>query len=382
MEGTLDGQPRPSGSQAPADSPRGGEASADRPRRNEQPPPLESRLELCLRRRGFRIPAAWQPEAPTPSSPARDSAGDRGAGRSGQAPAGSRSRDPEPERGRVDNCGSSESEAGSESCLAWTGDPGRWKDDSKVETEGLENMPRLMSLAERATLLREFPWRDLVKSVYTQAKAAAKVQSSDMQVVVGTLGLRDTDGLKNYLTAWAAGSQRVKQTLAWELASPKQMCQMSRPGAWLGDVVFTDLLVVFGKRANMQYAAVGNKFYTWLGGALGVTALGTQSPAQPCVEFVPHGWAGLWVSRLWARRTRLQTMSAMSWSFCIGWRTRRTVASGWWRSVCWPPANWPPAVLAWSCSYEAYHCMVMLKQAGPMLVHQPAPGPPPADIFQ
>jgi len=287
VEGTLDGQPRPSGSQAPADSPRGGEASADRPRRNEQPPPLESRLELCLRRRGFRIPAAWQPEAPTPSSPARDSAGDRGAGRSGQAPAGSRSRDPEPERGRVDNCGSSESEAGSESCLAWTGDPGRWKDDSKVETEGLENMPRLMSLAERATLLREFPWRDLVRSVYRQAHAAAqvhrqahaaaKVQSSDMQVVVGTLGLRDPDGLKNYLTAWAAGSQRVRQTLAWELASPKQMCQMSRPGAWLGDVVFTDLLVVFGKRANMQYAAVGNKFYTWLGGALGVTALGTQN---------------------------------------------------------------------------------------------------------
>ncbi|MDA8584329.1 hypothetical protein N9L68_08830 [bacterium] len=58
----------------------------------------------------------------------------------------------------------------------------------------------------------------------------------------------------------------MEDVLAWRTyTNSTEMCEASRPGAWLGDVVYTVMLVELGfARPTVKYIPVGNDAYVQL----------------------------------------------------------------------------------------------------------------------
>jgi len=66
----------------------------------------------------------------------------------------------------------------------------------------------------------------------------------------------------NYLHQWSTESARVVEILKWTRCTASELCKQSRPGAWLGDCLYTEWLVRLGKASpNVEFLAVGNEYY-------------------------------------------------------------------------------------------------------------------------
>ena len=101
--------------------------------------------------------------------------------------------------------------------------------------------------------LRWLPWRQLCDHVLRQGSRH------------GALALATTEALRAYLVDWSESSAWVRDTLEWKY-TPTEMNDISRMGAWLGDVVHTELCVRAGTHnAWAQFVVVHNKCYKRLG---------------------------------------------------------------------------------------------------------------------
>ena len=78
--------------------------------------------------------------------------------------------------------------------------------------------------------MRSLPWRPLCEHVLRHGSRA------------GAPALTTAAELRAYLDDWSDGSVRVRDTLNWRY-SPSAMRDISRLGAWLGDLVNTELCV-------------------------------------------------------------------------------------------------------------------------------------------
>ena len=80
--------------------------------------------------------------------------------------------------------------------------------------------------------------------------------------------LRTAEDLRDYLQAWSGASKLVRHSLEWRY-TPADMCNISRLGAWLGDVVNTELCVrARTHRSGAAYVVVLNSSYKQLGSLL------------------------------------------------------------------------------------------------------------------
>ena len=72
--------------------------------------------------------------------------------------------------------------------------------------------------------------------------------------------LHDVSDVKRYLQNWRRQSCVVEDFMTWHCCSPTEMCEASRPGAWLADVLYTVMLVEQrSARPTVKYVAVGNE---------------------------------------------------------------------------------------------------------------------------
>ena len=102
----------------------------------------------------------------------------------------------------------------------------------------------------------------MAREVYVQYEAFERRCPEIAARMTQTEGLTERNAyIREYLEEWRSVSPSVAQLLDWSLASPSELCEISRPGAWLEDTLYTNELVKFGKRHNIQFQAVGNKFY-------------------------------------------------------------------------------------------------------------------------
>ena len=89
------------------------------------------------------------------------------------------------------------------------------------------------------------------------------VQSAALQSIEG--------GLRNVLQVWERSSPQVHGLLHWTEHTPKELCEKSRPGAFLSDCMLTEARVrTGGSRRNCQYFVAGNKELLVIAKALGI----------------------------------------------------------------------------------------------------------------
>ena len=123
--------------------------------------------------------------------------------------------------------------------LEWEGAPERCRDSSVLGTSlaayvfdnQLHLARRLCGTRAAEDLqLRTLPWRPLCEHVLSHGSRA------------GAPALTTAAELRDYLDRWSAGSALVRDTLEWRYA-PSAMRHMSQLGAWLGDLVNTELCI-------------------------------------------------------------------------------------------------------------------------------------------
>ena len=91
-----------------------------------------------------------------------------------------------------------------------------------------------------------------------------------LSAVVEAAGMSTLEDLASYLHDWRAVSERVQAVLDWQI-SAKEMCERSRPGAYLADCMITELKVrEQGSRSSVHYHAVGNGEYQIIGHEMGI----------------------------------------------------------------------------------------------------------------
>ena len=158
--------------------------------------------------------------------------------------------------------------------LKWTLDPETWKDPTTIgETLVAYVFDNELPLAGRLCETKGgaqdlqmcyLPWRPLCEHVLRHGKRP------------GAPALTTAEELKDYLRAWSHASMWVRDILEWKYTA-SEMCDISRLGAWLGDVVNTELRVrAHTHRSGVQYVVVHNSSYKVLGKRLGL-ASGTNS---------------------------------------------------------------------------------------------------------
>ena len=105
--------------------------------------------------------------------------------------------------------------------------------------------------------MRKLPWRPLCEHVYRYgARPRARPLNTPEQ-------------LKDYLEDWSGASPRVRAILRWDY-SPTAMCNISRLGAWLGDVANTERCMRAGThKSKAAYVVVHNSSYKHLADLLG-----------------------------------------------------------------------------------------------------------------
>ena len=123
--------------------------------------------------------------------------------------------------------------------LEWQRRPEHWRDASTlgaclasyVFDNQLPLAGRLCGTRGAQDLqMRLLPWRPRCEHVLRHGSRA------------GAPALTTAAELRDYLQAWSAASKLVRHSLEWRY-TPADMCNISRLGAWLGDVVNTELCV-------------------------------------------------------------------------------------------------------------------------------------------
>lgn len=154
--------------------------------------------------------------------------------------------------------------------LEWSADPVMWMGTSELRAEKLLGMPISQDIVrQRVLYMRDVPWRMIAAHVFSTVCAnpgtdiVCRVRHSCLHVIAC---------LKLYLEHWRSGSPVVEYVLAWRMyTNPTEMCEASRPAAWLADVVYTVMLVGLGfARPTVKYIPVGNYAYVQLADNLGV----------------------------------------------------------------------------------------------------------------
>ena len=140
-------------------------------------------------------------------------------------------------------------------------------------------LPLAMRLCDtrdaRDLMMRTLPWRPLCEHVLRHGSRA------------GAPALTTAAELRDYLHAWSGDSVLVRQTLEGRY-SPAEMCNISRLGAWLGDVVNTELCVrAHTHRSRAAYVLVMNSSYKELGTLLGLHS-GVNSSANNVGNIFEH----------------------------------------------------------------------------------------------
>ena len=164
--------------------------------------------------------------------------------------------------------------------LKWTTCPSKWKDNSPICAEHLHAAPLMQVLATSRNTFREIPWRGILEHVLTTAATHMRIPFDApnlISAVVETSGTSTVDRLASYLHDWRASSERVRAVLDWHF-SPKEMCERSRPGAYLADCMITELKVrEHGSRSSVHYHVVGNGEYQAMGHEMGIVQDGNSS---------------------------------------------------------------------------------------------------------
>ena len=157
--------------------------------------------------------------------------------------------------------------------LKWTTCPSQWKDSSQICATHHHAAPRMQAFATTLTTLREIPWRRILEHLLTTAAARMDISFDApklLSAVVEAAGMSTLEDLASYLHDWRAVSERVRAVLDWQI-SAKEMCEQSRPGAYLADCMITELKVrEQGSRSSVQYHAVGNGEYQIIGHEMGI----------------------------------------------------------------------------------------------------------------
>ena len=164
--------------------------------------------------------------------------------------------------------------------LKWSTSPARWKDSSPICAEHLHDAPLMQKLAISRTTLREIPWRRILEHVLTMAATNMSIPFDApklLSAVVEAARLSTLEHLASYLHDWRAISGRVQAVLDWH-SSPKEMCERSRPGAYLADCMITELKVhEHGANATVHYHVVYNAEYHAMGHEMGIVKNGNSS---------------------------------------------------------------------------------------------------------
>ena len=163
----------------------------------------------------------------------------------------------------------------SEWVMPWRKDPSDWVDykDSLVEImshfrDFEKEIPILLAMKENRTQLRDIPWKDIVKNI---AGGIARADSTlDSAGVILSI-----DELASYMLKWMDESKIVNDLIKWKIFKGDDIASklkvLSRPGAYLADLVYTVLLIERKKiRRNVKYVAIGNYAYTVLASQLEV----------------------------------------------------------------------------------------------------------------
>ena len=129
--------------------------------------------------------------------------------------------------------------------LKWTTCPSKWNDSSQIYATHLHAAPRMQAFATTLTTLREIPWRRILEHLLTTAATRMDISFDApklLSAVVEAAGMSTLEDLASYLHDWRAVSERVRAVLDWQI-SAKEMCEQSRPGAYLADCMITELKV-------------------------------------------------------------------------------------------------------------------------------------------
>ena len=157
--------------------------------------------------------------------------------------------------------------------LKWTTCPSKWKDDSEICATHQHAAPRMQAFATTLTTLREIPWRRILEHLLTTAATRMDISFDApklLSAVVEAAGMSTLEDLASYLHDWRAVSERVRAVLDWQI-SAREMCEQSRPGAYLADCMITELKVrEQGSRSSVQYHAVGNGEYQIIAHEMGI----------------------------------------------------------------------------------------------------------------
>ena len=157
--------------------------------------------------------------------------------------------------------------------LKWTTCPSKWKDSSEICATHQHAAPRMQAFATTLTTLREIPWRRILEHLLTTAATRMDISFDApklLSAVVEAAGMSTLEDLASYLHDWRAVSERVRAVLDWQI-SAKEMCEQSRPGAYLADCMITELKVrEQGSRSSVQYHAVGNGEYQIIAHEIGI----------------------------------------------------------------------------------------------------------------
>ena len=141
------------------------------------------------------------------------------------------------------------------------------KGTSELRAEKLLDMPILQDIVRQRDLhMRDNHWRTIAANVFSTVCAN---QGTDNVFRVRHSFIHDIACLKLYLENWRSENPVVEDALAWRrYTNPTDMCEASRPGAWLSDVVYSVMLVGLGfARPTVKYIPVGNDAYvqlTWV----------------------------------------------------------------------------------------------------------------------
>ena len=157
--------------------------------------------------------------------------------------------------------------------LKWTTCPSKWKDSSEICATHQHAAPRMQSFATTLTTLREIPWRRILEHLLTTAATRMDISFDApklLSAVVEAAGMSTLEDLASYLHDWRAVSERVREVLDWQI-SAKEMCEQSRPGAYLADCMITELKVrEQGSRSSVHYHVVGNGEYQIIAHEIGI----------------------------------------------------------------------------------------------------------------
>ena len=131
----------------------------------------------------------------------------------------------------------------------------------------ITEVPKLKRYAQTANQLKELPWKEIANRI------ADGVSRTDERLDSAER-LMSVEKLRDYVECWRTQSDTVDKLIRWELLGddgPKKLTELSKPGAYVGDFMFT--LLAIERRAILsksQYVAIKKDTYVQLAKKLGL----------------------------------------------------------------------------------------------------------------